>query len=54
MRMLLVVALCLLATPVWALTLQGEVRWEGDLRFEESVRGEKGATLRVAPGSAIV
>jgi len=54
MRMLLVVALCLLATPVWALTLQGEVRWEGELRFDETVRVEKGATLRVAPGTSIV
>ncbi|PLY05725.1 MAG: hypothetical protein C0624_04705 [Desulfuromonas sp.] len=54
MRALLMVTLCLLATPVWGVTLQGEVRWKGELHFKETVRVEKGATLRVEPGSSIV
>ena len=54
MRCLLVLMTALIASPAWALTLSGDVRWEGKLQFSETVHVEKGATLIVAPGSEIV
>jgi len=54
MRLLLALLLLGLAAPAWALTLTGAVRWEGTLRFAESVRVEPGATLTVAPGTRVV
>ena len=51
-----VLALLLLAvaSPALAVSLTGAVRWEGDLRFDATVRVEPGATLTVAPGTRVV
>jgi len=46
--------LLLLPGLAGAVTLSGEVHWQGELRFNESVRVEAGATLNVAPGSEVV
>jgi nitrous oxidase accessory protein NosD len=50
----LIPALLLMASPVVAKSLTGEVSWQGKVEFSESVRVEPGATLTVEPGARIV
>lgn len=50
---LLVLFFCLLPCSVFAQTLRGEVAWQGQRQISEKVLVEKGATLKIAPGSLL-
>lgn len=53
MRPLLCALLLLMPLSAQALSIEGEVRWQGQLTQKETVRVEPGATLIIAPGTTV-
>jgi parallel beta-helix repeat protein len=52
-RLLFALVPVLLPAAAWSLTIKADTRWAGKVAFSEPVRVEPGATLTVAPGSAV-
>ncbi len=53
MPSLLLLALLLAPLPAQALSLEGAVRWRGQVSLAETVRVEPGATLSIEPGTVV-